>query len=271
MWIFLFLGILLLSLLFLALDLRLRVQRYRISLRGIRRPLRVVLLADHHSSRYGLAQRDLFAAILREEPDLVLMAGDMVDDKRPTRETEWLFQGPWPCPVYYVAGNHESRRSDREAVKAMAARCGITVLTDEVRSVTIQGQRLLIGGIEDPENRSYNPAYNRGAAMAKAFAAVPDFPGCRILIAHKPEYMYAYGLYGFDLVVSGHTHGGQVRLPGLLNGLFAPGQGLFPRFAGGVYRHGESTLVVSRGLLRAVFPPRMFNRPELVVITLVKQ
>jgi len=269
MWIFLIIFAVLL--LCLALDQRLLLRHYQIPMRGIERPFRIVLLADHHSSRYGRAQERLLALIAKEKPDLILMAGDMVDDKRPTEETERLFEGPFPCPVYYVAGNHERRRSDWAAVKEKAEESGLILLSDELRVATIAGQRLLIGGMEDPENRKKNPVHDPKAVLAEAFFPVRKDPACRILLAHKPEHISDYAQYGFDLVVSGHAHGGQVRLPGLPNGLFAPGQGFFPRLTGGVYPHGETIQVVSRGLLRAVFPPKLFNRPEVVVIDLIEK
>jgi len=268
------LGILLLVLLAIpALDTRLVVRHYQIPAKGLARPLRIMLLADHHSSRYGQAQDQLLTCIRAQDPDLILMPGDMADDNRKNREVEHLFRGlrAYGRPTYYVTGNHESRRrSDMAAVKAMATSYGITVLTDEIMPVEIGGQHLHIGGIEDPENVKYqNPAYDHKAAMAQAFADVKTTPGYRILLAHKPQYIRDYAKYGFDLVVSGHTHGGQMIIPGLINGLYAPGQGLFPRWGGGLYRHGATTMVVSRGLAKRIFHmPRVFNRPEVVVLDL---
>ena len=266
-------ALLLIALAIPALDIRLIVRRYQITDTRLERPLRVVLLADHHSSRYGQAQEKLLACVRAQNPDLILMPGDMADDKRNNRELECLFRGlrDCGCPAYYVTGNHESRRrADMAAVKAMAERYGITVRTDEVKTAVIGGQKLLVGGIEDPENVKYqNPAYDHKAAMEQAFANVRETPGYRILLAHKPHYIDDYAKYGFDLVVSGHTHGGQVILPGLINGLFAPGQGLFPRWGGGLYHHKGTAMVVSRGLARRIFHmPRVFNRPEVVVIDL---
>jgi len=257
-------------LLLLALDTRLVVRTYQVQA-GLDTPLRIVVLADHHSSRYGREQEQLLACIRAQKPDLILMPGDMADDKRNNHELEHLFRGLQGYTSYYVTGNHEARRSaDMQGVKDMAARYGITVLTDEVVSVKVKGQTLLIGGIEDPENAKHQkPAYDHKAAMETTFADVAASPGYRILLAHKPHFIDDYAKYGFDLVVSGHTHGGQVVLPGLVNGLYAPGQGIFPRLAGGLYRRGDTTMIVSRGLARRFFHlPRVFNRPEVVVIEL---
>lgn len=88
-----------------------------------------------------------------------------------------------------------------------------------------------------------------------------------MLLSHRPELFETYQKYGFDLVLSGHAHGGQWRIPGVLNGLFAPDQGLFPEYAGGRYDYAEGTMIVSRGLARESTPvPRIFNRPEVVIV-----
>ena len=90
-----------------------------------------------------------------------------------------------------------------------------------------------------------------------------------ILLAHRPEYFQLYADYGFDLALCGHAHGGQWRLPGLINGVYAPGQGLWPKYAGGIYQQAACTMLVSRGLAReSTRIPRLFNRPELVIIDL---
>lgn len=99
---------------------------------------------------------------------------------------------------------------------------------------------------------------------------VPDNGLYTILLAHRPEWIDLYGTYDFDLVLSGHAHGGQWRLPGLINGVFAPDQGMLPKYAGGKYGVNGTTMIVSRGLAReSTSVPRIFNRPELVVVDLV--
>ncbi|MDO4733224.1 MAG: metallophosphoesterase, partial [Bacillota bacterium] len=89
-----------------------------------------------------------------------------------------------------------------------------------------------------------------------------------ILLSHRPECTAFYESSGFDLELSGHAHGGQLRIPGLLNGLYAPNQGFFPKYAGGLYQLGKTSLLVSRGLCKSRLP-RVFNRPELAIIELL--
>jgi predicted MPP superfamily phosphohydrolase len=126
----------------------------------------------------------------------------------------------------------------------------------------------VLAGVEDPNKKLWDPFYHRAFADSR-FKQATAIDAYKILICHRPEIVKYYTEYGFDLVLSGHTHGGQVRLPPLINGLYAPGQGLFPKYSGGVYKIEDLSLVVSRGLTtRRPLLPRIFNPPELVVIRL---
>ena len=247
----------------------LAIRRYSVSARGLHKPLTVMLLADHHATRYGKAQERLLAKIHAEKPDLILMAGDMIDDLRKPEQALALFRGLRQYPCYYVLGNHENRRTDLDEMAKTVADTGVHLLSDELVRVELEGGSLLIGGLEDPSRRSsIGPTDTQKAAWAKAFAPAADSRDYSVLIAHRPEHIDLYASFGFDLVVSGHTHGGQWRIPCLLNGVWAPGQGFFPKIAGGVYHRGRTTLVLSRGLAKFRWLPRVFNRPELVVIRL---
>ncbi|MGX8705934.1 MAG: metallophosphoesterase, partial [bacterium] len=121
-------------------------------------------------------------------------------------------------------------------------------------------------GVDDPRAWS-----NDAAIYAARLRELPAAESYAVLLAHRPEYAELYAECGFDLVLSGHAHGGQWRVPGLLNGLFAPNQGLFPKYTGGVYQIDDTTMVVSRGLAReSTRVPRFYNRPELVIVELDK-
>ena len=124
----------------------------------------------------------------------------------------------------------------------------------------------MVAGVEDPNKQLWEPFYHRAFADSR-FKEAQAIDAYKILICHRPETVKFYTEYGFDLVLSAHTHGGQVRFPPLVNGLYSPGQGLFPKYSGGVYKIGSSFLVVSRGLTtRRPLLPRIMNPPELVVI-----
>ena len=156
----------------------------------------------------------------------------------------------------------------------MISGCGVTVLEGEAAPLVINGQELCIAGVDDPEFWGGYFAYGgydvpaEWLTQLKACGEAAAKSGAySVLLSHRPELVDIYRGSGFDLVVSGHAHGGQVRIPGLVNGLFAPCQGWFPQYTGGAYALGSTTLVVSRGLCRNELP-RVFNRPELVIVIL---
>lgn len=228
--------------------------------------VRLALVTDLHSTWYGAGQAGLLDAIAREKPDAVLLAGDIVDDQRPLAAAKAFLQAAAAAyPVYYVLGNHEFRIKEPAAVKAWARSLGVTVLEGTEQVLSAAGQDILVCGVDDPagyggvQSDAWRQQFDAVCALAQASQAYT------VLLSHRPEWADLYTAAPFDLVVSGHAHGGQVRIPYLLPGLIAPGQGLFPQYAGGVYALGRSALVVSRGLCRNGIP-RVFNRPELVII-----
>lgn len=248
-----------------ALDARLAVGRYVVESGKVDRPIRLAVLTDLHACRYGKNQERLTAAVAAQHPDLVLMCGDMVDDE--PRMEEWRalltvkkLADRWP--VYYASGNHEHRTGRLAEVKKLLTACGAVVLDGRCVRVAAGGQMVQIGGIDDPETGEEN-----WQAQLSAAGGGLDGDHFSILLTHRPERVSDYAGSGFDLVLAGHAHGGQWRLPGLINGVLAPNQGLFPVYAGGRYEIGGATLIVSRGLAReSTRVPRIFNRPELVTV-----
>ena len=141
------------------------------------------------------------------------------------------------------------------------------VLEGEYEQRTAGNTIITFAGIDDPYMELFeHPAFDWEGEMENAFESLRNEPGFKILLAHRPERIDEYKKYGFDLVVSGHSHGGQIRIPLILNGLYAPDQGWFPKYAGGMYKHGELTHIVSRGASNPLPVPRVFNPPEVVVI-----
>lgn len=194
------------------------------------------------------------------------MSGDIADDVLPDEKTEELLIGiadKYPC--YYVTGNHEFWSGRVEEQKEMFRSYGVTVLEGTTDTITIRGQSVSICGIDDPDiGKEF---------FRRQFTAVINSieeSKYTILLAHRPELFLDYIEHDFDLVLSGHAHGGQWRLPLVLpNGLISPNQGLLPRYTTGAHMRKGTTMVVSRGLSRETTRvPRFFNRPEIVVIDL---
>lgn len=228
-------------------------------------PLKFCLITDLHSTIYGVDQAPLIQAIQEAQPDAIFMTGDIIDDKVSKKGALQLFKAigtQYPC--YYVAGNHEFYPEKPKVLKAMVRGYGIHVLAGTSEFPTFKGQQVQIAGIDDPYSLKKNQ-------WEKQLAKCMDLrkEDCySILLSHRPERVKAYQASGFDLIVCGHAHGGQVRIPGLINGLYAPKQGIFPKYAGGRYQLGKSAMIVSRGLCVNNIP-RIFNPPELVMIHLI--
>lgn len=258
---------------FAALYSGLTVARYALKTDKIKEDtkLNIVLIADLHSYIFGHEQADLIQLIKKQNPDLILLAGDIIDDDEPRRGATLFFQGiEGLCPIYYASGNHEFWSHDIQSMREELASFGIKVLAETYEEIEVKGVPLLVAGVEDPVKTKYeDAAYNQETAMQAAFSHLTAEGPYKILIAHRPELIEEYLKYPFDLIVSGHAHGGQVRIPLIVNGFFAPNQGWFPKYAGGLYTHGSTSHVVSRGIQLSRIP-RVFNPPELVVITLEK-
>lgn len=272
-------------LLFLAFDCRLLIRRYSIEAEEISSPIRAVLVTDLHSCKYGKNQSRLIRALTRQNPDMVLFSGDIFDDEIPDTNTELFLAGiagKYPC--YYVTGNHEYRAGKPRYDKQMAIlrKYGITILSNEAVTLDVNGETIRICGVNDPavymveqdvekDTKAFLHAreISEETFLAALASVSREAEGdvYSILLSHRPEFYEAYRDCSFDLVLCGHAHGGQWRIPLLLNGVYAPNQGTFPKYAGGRFDAENMTMIVSRGLAReTTWVPRIFNRPELVVI-----
>jgi len=261
-----------------ASDSRLCVRTYEIDSEKISVPLRIALVTDLHSCRYGREQIDLIRAIENEKPDAILLGGDIFDDVIGDTYAEQFIRGiagRYPC--FYVTGNHEywSGLSNFADKMSILEAYDVSVLSGTCQVLNIRGEEILICGVEDPDiyrihsDISKKEAEDHFLSQLKTVGSEAKDDFCTILLSHRPEYFDDYLDYRFDLVLCGHAHGGQWRIPGILNGLFAPDQGLFPKYAGGRYDQNGITMIVSRGLAReSTRIPRIFNRPELVIVNL---
>ena len=238
---------------------------YQVESDSIHQPIRLALVTDLHSCDYGKKQQDLLEAIAAQTPNGVLLGGDIIDDDIPREKGElFITEVSLSYPTYYVSGNHEYRTDDIDGIKDFIRSAGVTVLEGDCVPLVLQGQTIQVCGVDDPEGVGYD-TMDRQLVQAAAQADPTLFT---ILLSHRPERIDQYRSYGvFDLILSGHAHGGQWRIPGLLNGLLAPNQGFFPNYAGGRYDFPDCTFLVSRGLARETTSiPRLFNNPELVII-----
>lgn len=221
--------------------------------------MRIVQISDLHGR--GLGGRILLAAA-REKPDIIAVTGDIADRQEDVEDMLELIGGLCRiAPVYYVTGNHEWAETDIYALIPELTDMGVKVLQNTFDTITIGADSIFIAGIDDPNGRAdmKTPGQLAGELDEKAYT---------VLLSHRPERFEEYAALGFDLTLSGHIHGGIVRLP-FAGGMFSPGMTLFPEYDGGCFTApGGQMMIVSRGFAGAAGIPRLFNRPELDVIVL---
>lgn len=256
-----------------------RYEIYSEKLKGMDGKCRIVFLSDLHGQTYGKENEKLLMAVQKEKPDYILIGGDMLVGK-PERDFQevagFVRKLPAICPVYYANGNHEQRMKERPekykdmyvSYKKKLEEAGVHMLENSTAEVMAGHLPVRVTGLEIPKEN-----YGRRAKRSLDKETICSLAGeCasasyQILLAHNPCYMEAYFDWGADLILSGHLHGGIVRLPGI-GGVISTGFKLFPKFSGGIYRRGEQTAVVSRGIGTHTIPVRLFNPAEIVILDL---
>lgn len=240
---------------------------YNIKSPKIDRKVTFAVITDLHDCRYGKDQKRLLRKIDAAEPDAILLVGDIFDEETDGANTMALLTGlSGRYPMYFVTGNHEHySRTFKTEKLALIEACGVTILSDGAADFTVNGQTVTLLGINDPADGRNTDAH------LKAVKPLMSDSGFNLLLAHRPEMFTKYANAGFDLVLSGHEHGGQWRLPGIVNGVYAPFEGFFPDYAGGLYTKGGTRMIVSRGLAKNTWVPRFYNPKELVVVHLIPE
>ncbi|XJS10690.1 metallophosphoesterase [Aerococcaceae bacterium WGS1372] len=246
-----------------AFDTNIKLKKYEVLSQKVFSPIRIVFISDLHNNLFGKNQLCLKELIAEQKPDLVLLGGDIYDyvgnPNNATILLKWLAN---TFPTYYVTGNHEMRMDEVKYLKTNIRSIGVHVLEGDSLTFELGSSRINIHGVDDARNKS---VFNR---QLNELGTRIDSSEFNLLLSHRPEQVKQYENYFFDLILSGHAHGGQWRLPGLINGLYTPQQGMFPQYAGGEYQlTNGAKLIVGRGLIvqHQQFP-RIFNPPELLVI-----
>lgn len=231
---------------------------------------KIVQISDLHDAQIGENNEKLIAMTAETEPDCIVLTGDFVDSSRfhPELSLSVAESLVKIAPVYYVSGNHEAILPDEDyqALTDGLRALGVCVLEDESAELTRGGQSIRLIGLTDI---GFHPGTleEKKDALRTALSALLPEDEFSVTLAHRPELMDVYTECGVPLVLSGHAHGGQIRLPGI-GGLIAPGQGLFPKYTEGKYEENGTTLVVSRGIGNSVLPLRVNDRPQIVVVQL---
>ena len=215
---------------------------------------RIAHVSDLHNSSLW---KQTITLLRNAQPDVICITGDLVDSRNTNVEKALLFaaEAVKIAPCYYVTGNHELR------------------LPDEQYDQLIQGLRSLGVWVLDNETQDLQVGQTCIAVTGAGWGSylyqsqLDESAGFTLLLSHAPEAFDSYASAGFDLVLTGHAHGGQFRIP-FAGGVFAPGQGFFPEYDSGVFTSGNTKMVVSRGIGNSIIPVRVFNRPELIILEL---
>ena len=231
---------------------------------------RIAVVADLHSAEFGKNNERLFTAIAAEQPDYIFLAGDLTDRFRgqPEGYAEAVADGFTAiAPTFYVTGNHEWALGGVRELKAALSKHGVTVLPTRFLTLERGGDTIVLSGIDDPNGYADQKTPEELAAEVYAEHGDPFW----LLLAHRNDrFASRYSLLGADLVLSGHGHGGIVRLP-FTDGLLSTDRTFFPSYTAGLYEENGSALFVSRGLGNSGPSLRLFNRPEVAVLTLHKR
>ena len=212
---------------------------------------KIIHLSDLHRQYFGKNQSDLLKKINTFKPDLIAITGDLFDSSYDDEASFSLIEQLSDYPVYFVTGNHEAWKNDFEALENLLTQVGVHVLHNKQETLEI----------DDPD---FVSSVDNNLRVALQESESNKF---KLLLSHRPEVFETYVESNIDLVLSGHAHGGQFRLP-FIGGLVAPNQGLFPEFSEGTHTKNQTTMIISRGLGNSIIPQRLFNRPHLIEITL---
>lgn len=234
---------------------------------------KIAHISDFHNTNSKRIKSTIIETLKKNAPDVIVITGDLIDSRRTniTSAIDFLKSIINIAPVYFVLGNHESRLRDTKELIEHAENIGVNVLRNISVQITRQGHTIDITGLDDPG--FYITLENANEILEKTDRSLNKVVKLNdkfsILLTHRPELIKLYSKYNFDLIFTGHAHGGQIRIPGI-GGIIAPGQGLFPKYTRGIYSEHNTKMVLSCGIGNSRFPFRINNRPEIVFVTLQK-
>lgn len=230
----------------------------------------IVQVSDVHNASFGSQQHKLIDRIKKESPDIIAITGDLIDSSHTDVDAAMtLIRGLTDlAPIYFITGNHEAWTHQYADLKQQLLEAGVFILEDTDTIIEVNDVSIQLIGLSDPDFTGGLDVIEReGFLSRKLEQLIETKHDYSIVLSHRPEFFDVYASSGVDLVLTGHAHGGQVRLP-FLGGLVAPNQGMFPDYSEGVYERDKTRMVVSRGLGNSIIPLRINNRPELVVVRL---
>lgn len=231
---------------------------------------RITHVSDLHNAQMGEGNENLLAMLREAKPDMIAITGDLIDSRKLDMDValDFIREAVKIAPCYYVTGNHEGRLENYDVMKAQMGTAGVTVLEDAAVQITRGGESITLLGLHDPSFHGvYKPENIEKLADTQLTELYTNENEFTVMLFHRPSYFEIYADHGVDLVLAGHMHGGQFRLP-FLGGLYTPSHGFFPEYDAGLYTQDDTTMLVSRGIGNSAFPLRFNNRPEVILIEL---
>lgn len=233
---------------------------------------RIVQVSDLHNAEFGKNNEKLLAMLKQTDADIIVITGDLIDSRNTKVDVAVSFaeKATKIAPTYYINGNHEARVPEEyERLKQGLDEAGVTILENDSIDITIGDKAITLIGINDSSFRMelVDDTMMQNVSH-QLMSVVPDNDNYKILLAHQPHYFDAYATQ-VDLVLSGHAHGGQFKIP-FIGGLVAPGQGFFPEYYTGSYIKENTEMIVSRGIGNSIIPFRINNKPEIIIAELTK-
>lgn len=226
-------------------------------------------VSDLHNTEFGKDNERLLGKLKDMKPDIIAVTGDSVDSRRTNIDitVDFFRMALEIAPVYYVTGNHEARIEEYPVLEAALKELGVIYAEDVLIPIGREGEKITLCGVADPVFSADYLFDDEAYAAERALDSLNASDNFTVLLSHRPEFFELYCKKGFSLVLSGHAHGGQFRLP-FVGGFIAPGQGLFPEYDSGLYEKEGTRMIVSRGLGNSIIPLRLFNRPEVISVIL---
>lgn len=218
----------------------------------------ILHITDLHSKYFGEIQEELLKIVSEQHFDIIVITGDLVDRYNPILEpTADLLAGLTNAKVFYVRGNHDIWSGYKD-LEELLIKHDVTILNNSSELITRKGAHIWLVGVDDPSLGM--------ARLGQALESVIE-GAITVLLAHAPNIFEEAVEKEMNLVLVGHTHGGQVRIP-LIGALFVPGQGFFPRYDYGLYASGATNMIINAGLGESGLPIRINMQPEIVLISL---
>lgn len=230
---------------------------------------KILQISDLHNKLFGENNKNLLEQIKEEQPDIIVITGDIYYSYRKKIENslKFLEEISKMYKVYMVTGNHEYRDNNWKDHSKKIKSYGVKIIDNKVEKIYIEDEFIQIYGLKDPSFYEHKVRYAVFEEKLKRLKDDIDEKNLAMLLSHRPERFSMYARNNVDLVFTGHAHGGQIRI--FKKGVLSPSEGFFPKYTGGEYKRGKTTMILSRGLGRTIFTTRLFNRPNIVIATLI--